>query len=274
MKTAISNIAWTAEDDDRVLAFLGESAIDAIEIAPTRLLAAPFEASAAEIAAVRTRWHADGKPIVAAQALLYGRPDLLLFESDELREATLAHLDSVMAFCAAVGAGPLVFGSPKNRRRGALAAGRAFDIARAFFGEAGRLAERHGVVLVLEPNPERYGCDFVTRGQEGIELVRAVDHPGFRLHLDAAGMTLAGDDLGAVIEDAGDLLAHFHASEPDLGPIGEGGVDHPACAEALRRIGYIGHVSVEMRHAPDRDALEEIGRAVAFVTEVYGDATS
>ena len=50
---------------------------------------------------------------------------------------------------------------------------------------------------MMEANPPEYGADFVTRAAEAIELVKAVNHPGFRLHLDTGCMTLANDPVAA-----------------------------------------------------------------------------
>ena len=53
-----------------------------------------------------------GVSVVALQALLFGRPDLVLFESPERRSATLDYLEGVLRLASWLGAGPLVFGSP------------------------------------------------------------------------------------------------------------------------------------------------------------------
>jgi sugar phosphate isomerase/epimerase len=52
-----------------------------------------------------------------------------------------------------------------------------------------------------------------------------------------------------MIAAAGSRWRHFHASEPHLVPLGQGGVDHAAVASALRSAGYERWVSVEMAGA-------------------------
>src|SRR5262245_32307461 len=124
-------------------------------------------------------------------------------------------------------------------------------------------------MLCIEPNPPAYGCNFVTNSSEGLALVRAVDAPGFGLHLDAAGMVLAGEDPLAAIVAARSYLHHFHASEPQLAPLVPAGIDHARIGRTLRRVGYDGWVAVEMRRADD--AVGALARAVDHARACYRD---
>lgn len=270
MKLAISNIAWEARDDELVAALLQEHGVDGVEIAPTVRWPSPLEVSQAELRDYRRFWNSRGIEIVALQALLYGRSDLTIFESEEKRRETLDYLAGMARLGACLGAGLLVFGSPKNRLVGDLSPAAAEEIARAFFEEAGRAAFDEGVVLCIEPNPEVYGCDFVTKARQGLELVAKVGSPGFGLHLDAAGMTLADDPLVSSLEDCVPALCHFHASEPYLGPLGEGGVDHATVAQTLSRLNYAHRVSVEMRRPTGRDPQTELRRVLGYLCATYG----
>jgi D-psicose/D-tagatose/L-ribulose 3-epimerase len=52
--------------------------------------------------------------VFAAQALLFGRRDLTLFDDADTRQRTLDYLCIMVRVCARLGARALVFGSPKN----------------------------------------------------------------------------------------------------------------------------------------------------------------
>jgi sugar phosphate isomerase/epimerase len=129
-----------------------------------------------------------------------------------------------------------------------------------------------GIMLCLEPNPEQYGCDFVTRGADAAMLVRAVDSDGLRLHLDTACAALAGESAGHLARENRDILAHFHASEPMLAGFDNPGSQHAVAAAALREIGYKGWVAVEMRKQDD--PLGSLQAAVSFATKTYGDGAN
>lgn len=268
MKLAISNIGWKREDDAAVADVMRNAGVTGVEIAPTAVWPEPLTASPEELRAHRTWWSDRGIQIVALQALLYGHPELTLFGAPEPRAAMLRHLTGMMDIAAALGAGPLVFGSPANRAVGDLPASRAHEIATEFFREAGARAAERGVALCVEPNPPAYKCDFVTTVADGLALVRDVASPGFGLHVDAGALALNDEPIASTIGAAAGAMRHFHASEPFLAPLGSGTANHETCAEALRASGYRGWVSLEMRQPAD--GLDGVRRSLDLLRARYG----
>jgi sugar phosphate isomerase/epimerase len=271
MRLAVSNIAWPREQDAAVADVLRELGVTAIEVAPTKVWPQPLDATDAEIDAYRRFWNDRGFEIVAAQALLFGRPELTIFDSPATRAKTLDYLGGIVKLCARLGAGALVFGSPKNRRVGNGSPHQARLVAAEFFTNLGAIAATAGTAVVMEANPPEYGADFVTRAAEAVELVKAVNHLGFRLHLDTGCMTLANDPIGATFDAGFPLTGHFHVSEPNLDPPGTSGrVDHPAFAAELKRRGYSHWMSLEMRE-PKPFAPGGLADAVRWVKRVYAE---
>jgi len=270
MKLAISNIAWTAAEEAAVRELLPEYGVEGVETAPTKTWEKPTEASEAQLAEYRRFWESAGMRIPAMQALLFGRPELKIFESEEIREKTLAYLDGMMRVGASLGAKALVFGSPKNRLKGALDMDAAILVAADFFERAGELAQARGVTLCIEPNPPEYGCDFVNTVAEGVRLAKAVNHAGFRLHMDASAMILNGEDPGEAIREAAEWMAHFHISDPNLETPGGHAGEHRKMAEGLRAIGWSGWISIEMRSRPaGGDNLGAVRQALRFARQTY-----
>jgi len=269
MKLAISNIAWQIHEESQIADLLQESGVTAVEIAPTKICENPLCASSEEISAYKKFWQLRGIDIVAMQALLFGRPDLTLFESSEKREETLSYLLGIVRLASELGVRSLVFGSPKNRSRGQLNLSQAEAIAVDFFGRVGETAAKLGVVLCIEPNPAIYGCDFVTDSQQGLALVNQVNSPGFGLHLDAAGMTLSEEEIAPAIARCSEKLCHFHISEPQLAPIGSGGVQHSVFAQALAAVNYQGWMSIEMRSSSAESNAEMVKKALKTTLSFY-----
>ncbi|MBW3577913.1 MAG: sugar phosphate isomerase/epimerase [Actinobacteria bacterium] len=273
MKLAVSNIAWEDPFDPEVLELLRGAGVTALEVAPTKLWPELTTVRAHEVAQVRQRLAGAGFEVVAMQALLYGQPEFQLFGDEQHVEQLIAYLGTVLRIAGQLGAEVAVFGSPRNRLRGDLPEEIATARAAAVFARIAQSAAEHGVTVVLEANPPAYGADFVTTVTEALDLVRRVDHPGLRLHLDTACMRLAGDDVVTAITDGAGLLSHVHASEPELGPVpGDGRTQHELAADALRGIGYQGHVSIEMRPVAAGRQAQTVADAVAFVQRVYGGA--
>jgi sugar phosphate isomerase/epimerase len=269
VRLAFSNLAWPAEVDAEALSTLVDSGFGALEVAPTRLWADPLAQDADSVAAARTAIEAYGLRIVALQSLLFQRPELQLFGDEEARRGLYEHLVGMARLAAGLGATRLVFGSPGNRRRGALPVEDADEIAVELFARVGAAAADLGVCFGIEANPVAYNCDYLTDAVASTAFVRAVDSPGVRLHLDTACMALAGDDAVARVHAGADVLAHVHASAPQLGPVGpDGPVDHSTISAALRAVDYQGHVSVEMLPAAS-DVLGAVRRSADFVRESY-----
>lgn len=265
----MSNIAWDADEETSVADVLERLGVDAVEIAPTKVFDDPLNVSDEELERYRSFWADHGVEVVAFQSMLFGRPDLQLFEDEPTRRATVSHLAGFLDLAGRLGSGALVFGSPKNRRvPDTMTIAEADDIATDFFAQLGVLAESAGTTLCLEPNPRAYDCNYVVDAAAGASLVARVNSPGFGLHLDAAGMALAGDDARSSIEANPDIR-HFHISAPSLGELEESVVDHDAAAAGLATIHYGNVVSIEMRSGEAGSAAARVERAVALARSHY-----
>jgi D-psicose/D-tagatose/L-ribulose 3-epimerase len=246
MRVAFSNIAWAPHDDPDVLALLKEQGIEGIEVAPTRVW--PNWEGATPAAAERygRRLRSLGFEVPALQAVLFGRPDARLFDREGL-PTFVSHLTQVAELAGALGAGAVVLGAPRQRDRGSLSQEEAFNRAANALHRLAEVFAARGSCLCIEPNPRRYACNFIVNAEEGADLVRRVNHGGFGLHLDAAAMFLEAEDLERFWPQGGDLVRHFHISEPDLGDFRTPHVPHRANLAFLTSRRYSGWCSVEMR---------------------------
>ena len=270
-KLAISNIAWLAAEEPLIADHMQAQQIAGVEVAPTMIWSNPVNVSADELHRYRQFWAQRGIQIVALQSLLYGRPDLTIFDNKAQRRETLKYLGDLMPLAAMLGARSLVFGSPKNRQVKNLPAATVEEIALEFFHAAAEIALLHDVILCIEPNPIQYECDFATNSAAALTLVNKVNHRGFGLHLDSAALHLSEENVADVLANCAGSVCHFHASEPYLAPLGQGGVEHKMIGRLLKGVGYPNWVSVEMRRNPAVDAVVEIQRVATFLRACYGD---
>lgn len=269
MRIAISNIAWDVAEDEAVAALLNTHGIDAIDVAPGKYFPDPKIASLGDITRVRDWWHQRGIAITGMQALLFGTTGLNLFGSNESQTAMLDHLEAACRIGAGLGAKKLVFGSPRNRDRSALADQEARDLSIAFFRRLGDIASKHGVVICLEPNPPCYGANFMVNSTETASVVTAVAHPAIRMQLDTGALTIDGEDSRQVMEEYATLIGHVHASEPDLVTLGDGGTDHAVVAEALTAYLPGQVVTIEMLPAKNESNLVAMERALLVAIRHY-----
>lgn len=253
-RLAVSNLAWEVADDHAVGALLVEHGAAGVELAPSRVWPTAPMVPRLEANSYADRWRERGLEVVAFQAIFYGHPLMSLFAEGAALHATQDHLVAMGALAAATGARVLVLGAPRNRRRESLSFDIAIRQAAAAIHPVAESLARHGVRLCIEPNPPRYGCDFVTTAAEATILAEAVDHPNFGIHLDATALALSGETSPEALRPVMPYAHHFHISELDLAPVGTTAtVPHAAIGKTLRDLGYHGWHSIEMR-ATDDDA--------------------
>lgn len=269
MRLAISNIAWDISEDASVADLLGKFGVDAVDVAPGKYFPDPASAKDEDIAKVRRWWADHGIEITGMQALLFGTKGLNIFGDRKVQEAMLDHLRAVCRIGAGLGATRLVFGSPKNRDRTGLNDAQALDQAVSFFRRLGTAAQEHGVIVCLEPNPTRYGANFMTTSAETAHVVAAVGHGAIRMQFDTGALTINGESPEAVLESSARLIGHVHASEPDLVPLGDGGTDHQLMHKALSQHLPEHLVSIEMVATKEEPHLQSIERALVCAVECY-----
>jgi D-psicose/D-tagatose/L-ribulose 3-epimerase len=269
MRLAISNIAWDAVEDETIAASLRRVGVDAIDVAPSKYFTDFAKASDEEIAGVKKWWSERGIAITGMQSLLFGTTGLNVFGSDESREAMLQHLSAVCRIGAGLGATRLVFGSPKNRDRGELSDREVAAIAIPFFRRVGDVAQQYDVMICLEPNPPRYGANFMTSCAETAQVVEQVAHPSIRMQFDTGALAINGEDPFSVLQDCSTLIGHIHASEPDLLPLGDGTTDHSSMSAAVRKYLPNHVVSIEMLATKHEAHVLSIDRALQAAIAHY-----
>lgn len=270
MKIAISNLAWDREEDNQVATLLRKYRTRGVEIAPTKVWPGLDSLDNKQIDDYRQFWLDQGVSIIAVTSLLYGHPELKVFGTEQDRQVTLNHLAKVASLANKLGAKVLVFGSPKNRQTNGLPKNEVQKIAERFFWQAGELAKLNNLFFGIEPLPSEYGTDFISNLREGFELVRTVNHPNFRLHLDLGAMTINDEVNQESLKKVLPVTCHVHISEPLIKPVPAGLTNHSVAAEILKSLKYNQWVSIEMPLESGQSHIETIEKTLKFVTKVYG----
>ena len=267
MKFAVSNIAWPVAEDFKAYDLLGGLGVHHLEIAPPRFWPDLAKADEKDVRKRAEEITERGLKVCAFQALLFGKPELQVF-GEAGGKACLDYLKAICQVAGWMGAGAMVFGSPKNRLRGTLSRAEATKRAVDFFRYVGDASAASRTVMCVEPNPPEYGGDFLLTVEEAAELVYLVDSPGIKLNLDMGELIMNGADVGRSITDYLPLAGHFHASEPMLAPFDPEREAHRQAAEALKDADYQGVVSLEMK-TPSQ-GLPAVLEAARNMLSAYG----
>ena len=270
MKLAVSSLAWDPAQDSAVQELMLAAGVTGVELAPLKYWPDAPDVNARSLTDYRATWADAGISIVALQGILFGKPDLQLFGSAEQRLAFERHLVGMAKVAEGLGASIMVLGAPKNRLRGALPAERASADAAESLRRVAHACTECGCVLCIEPAPNHYGGDFVRNLDEGVALVRAVDHPGFALHVDAGAIAICGETDERILDALRSTARHFHISEVDLLPIGSGTVDHARLGRLVRASGYDRWLSIEMKPIGAASLLPILGQAIDQARQAYG----
>lgn len=262
---SVSNIAFPVGELEDSLALLAQLDIDTLEVAPHNVFGR-WDVSGAEIDGFRQRLADAGMRCIALQGITFNLAEGHLFASAERREVLYRHLVLVAKMAGRLGAGASVFGAPRLRDPGDLEPEQARAIAADFFRRVGGVFASEGTTFSFEPNSRHYACRFVTTTTEAIEMMQEINVPGVGLQIDTGTMFLEHEKPEVLLR-AAPYAAHAHVSEPDLAPVGSADVDHDSVAEALRRSGYSGSLSIEMKETSDWPSA--VRSAVAFTRETY-----
>jgi sugar phosphate isomerase/epimerase len=199
-------------------------------------------------------------------------------------QRTRDYLAALLDLCSDLGGKVLVLGSPKQRSilrvegvppsdRGQDARGtqaykgawrRAVDLLNSVLEGAGEA----GLTICLEPLAPAE-TDFINTVEEGMKMVREINHPNFKIHLDVKAMSSEGKPVPAIIRSvkAADV-GHFHVNDPNLYGPGMGKVDYAPIAKAIRDIGYDKWLSVEVfKYDPDPETIAR--RSIDYLRQFW-----
>ncbi len=292
LKYAICNETFAGWPLEKGFHFAAQCGYRGIEIAPFTIADSVADISAKRRAEVRRSAERAGLEVVGLHWLLAKTQGLHLTSPEtEVRRRTAEYLGHLARFCADLGGKIMVFGSPQQRNLAPpvsaelrqLGMKRAAEVLRA----AVPALEKTGVTLAIEPLAPAE-TNFINTAAEGVELVKLVDSPRCRLHLDCKAMSAEAAETGtgsagqpamrgnrtpsavpvpvsaiipALIHKYRRWFVHFHANDPNRRGPGFGELDFVPILKALREIGYRGWVSVEVFDfvpGPERLARESL----------------
>jgi len=260
MKLSISNIAWDNSKDEDMYQYLLDNGIHGLEIAPTRLVSDnPYDniGRALEIVkAIKDKYQLD---VSSMQSIWFGRKESI-FGTKEERNSLVAYTEKALIFAEAIGCKNLVFGSPRNRNMDDKS---KYSVAVQFFGKLGELAQNHGVVIALEPNPVIYNTNFINKTKDALQFVKEINSKGLQVNMDLGTVIYNNEELTEIFDDI-ELIHHIHISEPNLALIEIRDL-HKQLRDILQEKEYNRYVSIEMKNTNNIDAVKKITN---YVNEV------
>ena len=163
-----------------------------------------------------------------------------------IRKKTQDYFEQLIELCADLGGSIMVLGSPKQRNFTApMTHADAMKNAADTLSGLTELLEKYGVTIAIESLGPSEG-NFLNLASQGVELIKLIDHPNIRLHLDVKAMSSEPEPVDKIIHDHQAYTVHFHANDPNLLGPGMGEFDQAPVFKALLETQYRGWVSVEV----------------------------
>ena len=111
--------------------------------------------------------------------------------------------------------------------------------------EISQLAADSGVTIGVEPL-NRFETDMINLLDQAVELIKEVDSPVYKVHLDTFHSNIEEKNIPDAIRRLGNgMLGHLHACENDRGTPGTGHIDWTGIRDALHEINYTGAAVIE-----------------------------
>jgi sugar phosphate isomerase/epimerase len=119
-------------------------------------------------------------------------------------------------------------------------------------------AERYPATAVVMEPVNRHYANCLLNTVETLDFIRSVDLPNLGIMLDSVHMMVEGEDIAASMRASGRHFWHFHISDSDRLPVGQGSYGIEAFMDALRALGFQRYVTVETFQIPDGErAIQE-----------------
>ncbi|MBN1973450.1 MAG: sugar phosphate isomerase/epimerase [Sedimentisphaerales bacterium] len=248
MKFALCNEMFEGKPMAEVCSIVSGLGYHGIEIAPFTLGNSAENISAGLRKETKRIIEDNGLETVGLHWLFAGPKGLHLTTMDnKIWGRTRDYLSYLLDLCSDLGGKVLVLGSPKQR---SLQPGQSFKDARQracdLFDSVLEKASELDLTICIEPlSPVE--TDFINTVAQGMEIVKKINHPKLKIHLDVKAMYSEPSPVPDIIrsvkvEDVG----HFHVNDPNLYGPGMGNLDYTPIAQAIHDIGWNKWLSVEV----------------------------
>jgi sugar phosphate isomerase/epimerase len=258
MKFALCNEMFEGRPMAEVCSTARKLGYHGIEIAPFTLAPSADEITAAQRKETRSRIEDVGLETVGLHWLFAGPSGLHMTTNDnQIWGRTRDYLSCLLDLCSDLGGKVLVLGSPKQRsivegqtKEGAWQ--RAVELLSSVLDKAGDL----GLTICLEPL-STVETDFINTVAEGMKMVRQINHPALKIHLDVKAMCSEQTPVPDIVRSVSvDDIGHFHVNDANLYGPGMGDVDYTSIADAIKDVGWNKWLSVEVfKYDPDPETI-------------------
>lgn len=215
------------------------------------------------------RWLRDSGMTVSciSTGQVFADTGLMFTDTDQNKRKTLVSIFKEMVDLAAT------YGQLVNigRVRGNLVHNDGGDSQKRFVEMAQDLcayAATRNVTLILEP-VNRYEINFINSLEQGVELLKQINEPNFKLMPDIFHMNIEDKTISGELQKYIEHVAYIHLADSNRLAPGHGHTDFDSLFKGLKKVKYSGWCSVEILPYPE--PLIAARQAVEFLKPLISD---
>jgi len=269
MKFGIGNEMIKDWEWKEIVDYVAKVGYEGVEIAPFTFAEDVKEISAVKRAEILSLAEQNNLEIIGLHWLLASPKGLSISSPDkDIREKTTKYLKDLIIFCADLKGKLMIFGSPKQRDIFPSSTyEETYNYAKEVFLKILPLAKEKNVTIALEPLTKKE-TNFINTAEDALKMIKEVNHPNFKLHLDVKAMSGEEKPIPEIIESAQNYLVHFHANDPNLLGPGFGEVDYQPIKESLKKIDYNEYLSVEVfDFSPGAETI--VKKSIEYLKKIF-----
>ena len=142
---------------------------------------------------------------------IFHQTNLNIFDKHKKKEIH-KHLNKIIKICDNLNVSNIIFGSPKNRRKGKLKKKEADKIfSKILFNISKKLIKKR-INFCIEPNARYYGCDYLFRYSQVLNFIKRLNVNNVHINFDTGNAKLENDYLSKNTQH----IKNFQISEKNL----------------------------------------------------------
>lgn len=263
-KLCVSNICINRTTQQQFSNILKLNGISNVQIAPSKICVDPWNKLSNVDLSCFTN---NGIKIYSLQSISYGLSDLNIFDTSQT--LFYNHIIKIIDFAHEHNVKIIVFGCPKNRH--VIVPNVSNDeIFVDFFRKVGDHCANKSIVICIENNSKKYGCNYINTIGECASIVKKINHPNIRMMVDLGNVMMEHDNIMDVVKYKG-LIENIDVSHEKMVNYSHVDESNQIFANTLKTCGYNKIKNLEMLINDEERELELLVTSIVNFINIYAE---
>lgn len=214
MKLCISNIAWSKNQNAKVINLLKKEKIKYLEYAPDLLL--NKIRSKKNITDTKKFWKKNKINLYSMQSILFNVKNAFVFGNLSQQNKFYEEIKKKIYLAKKLGSKVIVFGSPKSKKTFGKTKKELDVIFEKNIRKIIKICQNQKIIFCLEANPKIYNSKYLTHTFHALSCVKKIKNKFLKLNLDLGTIISNKESYMNLIRYNQKLIGHVQVSCPKL----------------------------------------------------------